>query len=955
MRPAAAAFAAALMLGVSAAAFAQTPATRATPTAPATSTAAVTVQPLDYTVRTLPNGLTVYALRDTTTSNVAVQVWYGVGSKDDPAGRSGFAHLFEHLLFKSTRNMPDETFDRLTEDVGGANNAFTADDVTAYQEVVPANHLNRILWAEADRMATLVVDDAVFRSERDVVKEEFRQRILANPYGRLFGLLSAQTAFQVHPYGRPGIGNIEELDAATIEDVRAFHATYYRPDNATLVVAGNFDPAQLDRWVDEYFGPVRRPTTPLPRVTVVEPARTQAQTITAYGPNVPLPAVLTNFQTPAAANADTAAILVLDGILTTGQNSRLHQSMIYRDQIAQTIAGAPSPSQQPSAYQIYAIMAAGHTAEEGERAIAAELARVRDAEVTPAELAEAKNELIAAALRERETVEGRAGALGNAVLIYGDPRAADRQIAQIQAVTAADVQRVARQYLAPERAVTVRYLPDSERSGGGPAMPPISPRIQAQPLQRPAADLPVFTLLPEGQRAQPPAAGVPVAVVAPVPSERRLPNGLRVIVAEDHGVPLVSARLVVRAGGAADPDNRPGTAAMTATLLDQGTATRSAPQIAAEIEALGASLNAGSGWDSTTVSLTAAKPVFERGMGLLADVALNPAFASEELERQRRQAIDDLQVTLSTPSGLARLLTGPVVFGGGAYGHVRGGTPASLAAITRDELAQFHRQQFRPDQSVLVLSGDLTADEGFALAERLFGGWRSTTEAITPPVREGSAPARRVVVVNIPNSGQAQVLVVRRGLARSDPNYYRALVASDLLGGGYSARLNREIRIRRGLSYGAGASLDFRREVGPLVASASTRTDAAAQVVELVVAEMRRLGAEAAPAPELAARRANLIGEYGRSLESTGDTAGVFASLAVYDVDLAEAGRFTAAVEAVTAEQVQAAGREVLSPDAASIIVVGDATAFLPALRQAHPDLEVIEAAQLNLDSPTLR
>ena len=189
-------------------------------------------------------------------SNVSVQVWYDVGSKDDPRGRSGFAHLFEHMMFKATRNLVPEQFDRLTEDVGGFNNASTNDDYTNYYEVVPANHLQRLLWAEAERMGSLVVEPGFFASERDVVKEELRSRVLAAPYGRLFYLYLPQISYDVHPYARPGIGSIEDLDAATIEDVRAFHATYYRPDNAVLVVAGNFDPAQLDRWVDQYFAPI---------------------------------------------------------------------------------------------------------------------------------------------------------------------------------------------------------------------------------------------------------------------------------------------------------------------------------------------------------------------------------------------------------------------------------------------------------------------------------------------------------------------------------------------------------------------------------------------------------------------------------------------------------------------------------------------------------------------------
>ena len=212
------------------------------------------VAPLNYKSRVLANGLKVYSIRDPKSANVSVQVWYEVGSRDDPRGRSGFAHLFEHMMFKASRNLAPEQFDRLTEDVGGFNNASTNDDYTNYYEVVPANHLQRLLWAEADRMRSLVIEPGFFNSERDVVKEELRSRVLAQPYGKLFYLYFPQISYDVDPYARPGIGSIEDLDAATIEDVRAFHATYYRPDNAVLVVSGNFDQAQFDQWVDGYFG-----------------------------------------------------------------------------------------------------------------------------------------------------------------------------------------------------------------------------------------------------------------------------------------------------------------------------------------------------------------------------------------------------------------------------------------------------------------------------------------------------------------------------------------------------------------------------------------------------------------------------------------------------------------------------------------------------------------------------
>ena len=350
--------------------------------------ASAEVPPIVFKQRTLPNGLKVFTSLDKTTPNVTVQVWYGVGSKDDPQGRSGFAHLFEHMMFKATRNMPAETIDRMTEDVGGFNNASTWDDFTNYYEVVPANHLERLLWVEAERLSSLVVDEATFKSERDVVKEEFRQNYLSQPYGRLFGLYVPQASYAAHPYKRPGIGNIEELDAATLDDVRAFHQTWYRPDNAALIVVGNFDEAQLNAWVDKYFGPLTRPAQPMPRVTTKEPPRTKAGVFEGYGPNVPLPAVAITWQAPEAAHPDAAALVVLDAILSSGKSSRLYNSLVYEKQIAAEAMSNADLPQDPGLFMVGAVMASGHGIPEGEAALLAEVKRLRDAPPTAAELAE---------------------------------------------------------------------------------------------------------------------------------------------------------------------------------------------------------------------------------------------------------------------------------------------------------------------------------------------------------------------------------------------------------------------------------------------------------------------------------------------------------------------------------------------------------------------------------------
>jgi len=916
-----------------------------------TAPAEAQVPPIGFKSRVLPNGLKLYYSTDRTTPNVTVQVWYGVGAKDDPSGRSGFAHLFEHLMFKATKDMPSETFDRMTEDVGGLNNAFTASDTTAYYEVIPANHLERLLWAESQRLGSLVVDEASFKSERDVVKEELRLRVLASPYGRFFNIEVPKASYTVHPYKRTAIGSIEDLDAATIDDVLSFHATYYRPDNASLIVVGNFDEAQLNGWVDKYFGPLTSPTAAMPRVTVKEPARKASKVVTAYAPNVPLPAVAITWQAPAASDADTAALTVLDSILSGGKSSRLYNSLVYEQQIAQSAFSNNEGSAQPGLFYVAAIMAGGKTAEDGQKALLAEVARLRAAPPTDAELAEAKTELIAGAVRERETIDGRANAIGSAIIFEGDAAKANSGVAELQAVTAADVQRVAAKYLTDNSMVVVRYLDESQRPAGE------KPAVEkaAKPVKSVKFSGKVYALAPEGARQAPPPLGAAVSPSLPTPSEKVLANGLRVIVSRSSDLPLVTAELSVFSGAAADPADRAGASAMMAELLTEGTATRSATEIASQTEALGANLGAGSGWEASSVSLNVMPQNLAASMAIMADVTLNPAFAQEELDRVREQSIDGFSVALKNPSAVAGLVSAPILYAGTPYGHVAGGTLGSLPKLTRDDLVAVHRTWWRPDNAVLVIVGDLTPAEGFALAEKAFGGWKKPDAPLPAKPSATAVAAPRNVIIDMPNAGQAAVIVNRRGILRSDPRYYSGIVANTVLGGGYSARLSQEIRVKRGLAYGAGSSLSARRAVGGFSASTQTKNESAAEVVTLIRGEMRGMASIPATPAELAARKSVLVGDFGRDLGTTDGLAGILGGLAVAGVDLGEMNLFTGKVEAVTAEEVKAFSIDIFDPSKANVIVVGDGKLFGQALATTLPGAEAIKIDELDLDSPSLK
>jgi zinc protease len=912
------------------------------------------VPPIDYRLRVLPNGLKVYSVLDRSTPNVTVQMWYGVGAKNDPAHRSGFAHLFEHLMFKATRDMPAEFMDRLTEDVGGMNNASTDDDYTNYYEVAPAAHLERLLWAEAERLSSLVVDEAAFHSERAVVEEELRQRVLADPYGRLFSLDLPEASYAVHPYHRPSIGSIADLEAATLDDVRAFHAVYYRPDNASLIIVGNFDPKTLDGWVDQYFGPIARPAWPIPAVTAIEPLRAQPAAVDAYAPDVPLPAVVVSYPAPSASDKDATALDVLDAVMSTGKSSRLYSALVYRQQIAQSVFSQPDLRRQAGAFLVGAIMADGHSTDEGLAALSAEIQTLRDAPVTNVELSAAKNQLIAAVLRNRETIDGLGNEIGQSITVEGDAAKVNSDIADLEAVTAADVQRVARAWLVDQRRVVIRYRDESQRPAGQPdQLTPDAPEVVAAALTAPAGS-PAPVALPEGQRRAPPPPSTAVAAVMPTPVERTLANGLRVIVARTGRLPIVSANLSIKSGAAADPAGQAGLTSMMTDLLTQGAAGRSATDIASAVEADGGALSSGADYDTAEVALSGLAATLPQSLTILADVARHPTFAPDELERLRQQKLDGLSVSLRQPGVLADLVMSRAVFGAGPYGHSVEGTPASLKRIDAAAVRAQYRRLFRPDNAVLVLTGDIEPEAAFALAERNFGDWSRPADPPPRAAGAGAPLAPRVIVVDLPHSGQAAVAVGGRSIARDDKDFYPVEVADGVLGGGYSARLNEEIRVKRGLSYGASSDVQERRDVGRFYAYAQTRNDAADQVAGLMLDEVRSLAARPIPSAELEARKAAMTGDFGRSATTSAGLAGYLSRYAVYGLSPGDVDRFTARTQAVSAAEAEAAAAKVVDPAQASVVVVGDASVFLPALRARFANIEVVQAGALNLDAADL-
>ncbi|MFN3725566.1 MAG: M16 family metallopeptidase [Allosphingosinicella sp.] len=919
--------------------------------------ARIAVPPVAYTTRTLPNGLKVYAIRDTGTANVHVQMFYDVGSQDDPAGRSGFAHLFEHILSRVTRNIAPGQLSRIVEEeAGGTRNASTSPDTTRYYETVPANQLEAMLWAHAERMGRSVLDQSVFDAERSIVKEEMRQRVLAEPYGRLQRYHLFQNIFVDHPYQRSGIGTVGDLDAANLEDARAFHENYYRPDNATLVVSGNFDPAQLDRWIDEHLAPIPRPSRPILRHQLTGRPQSAARTITAYGPNVPLPAVVHAWQRPKADHPDTAALEVLARILSAGQSSRLYRTIVYDRQLAQSAGAFNYGLEDAGLFAINAIVASGKDPAEVEAALAAEVARVRDERVSDAELREAITEYVSDELFERETPTGRAEALAQGVIVADDPRWSDEMLAAVQRVTAADVQRVARQYLRDDRRVAIRYLDEGQRQGEAQPDPSQQRTNAALGITLPPAVGTPNQLAPEGERVAPPAPGPQRALAAPAFAERRLANGMRVVVAKSTELPLAGAYVVFGGGSSADSADRAGVATMMASLADSGTSRLNATQLAAEIERLGAQIGTSAGADNTSAFVAAPAANIEAAGRLLSDVVRSPTFAQEELDRERRRSLDRLRVALRQPGTVNAFALGRVLFGDAPYGALSP-TPASLESLTRDDLVRYHANWWRPDNATMVVIGSLDAEEGFALAERLFGDWAAPAQPLPqlPANRAGTPSAPRVVVIDMPAADQAAVSVALRGVTRADEDYYPLLLANSALGGSSTARLFQEVRVNRALSYGAYSSLETMRDEGLLVAQAQTRNDAVPEVAQVMLGEIRKLAAEPIAPEQLERRRTLLTGSFGRQVETTFGLGGFLTNLAVQGLPMSEYGRYLSSLAAVTPEQIARSVAAELDPSQASIVIAGRASQFIDQLRAQYPNVEVIPLDQFDFGRAALR
>jgi zinc protease len=880
---------------------------------------------------TLPNGLDVILSRDTRVPMVAVNLWYHVGPANEEPGRTGFAHLFEHMMFQSSLHVPPDSHFRLLEAAGASDiNGTTDYDRTNYFQTIPANQLELALWLESDRMGYLLekVDQAALSNQQDVVRNERRQSVENQPYG-LAEEAMVQSLFPAgHPYYGNVIGSHEDIQAVKLDDVRRFFRQYYSPNNASLAIVGDFDPAQAKALVEKYFGTLKRgPDVPAIKA---ETPKITAERRKVVKSRVELPRVYMAWVTspilkPGDADADIAS-----NILGGGRSSRLYKKLVYEKQIAQSVSALQYSLTLGSIFQIEATARPGHTVEELEKAIEEELNSFRANPVAAGEIEQARNTIetnIVGGLERLGGFGGVADRLNSYNHYLGNPDYLAKDIERYRAVSATTLQAFAKDQLTTNSRVVLHVVPGE---------PDAAPPVPTPPASAAAQGGGESINADEPWRNQVPGAGPARPLQLATPATATLSNGLTLILSERRGLPIVAANLVLRTGSDANPLDKPGVANFVAAMLDEGTAKRNALQIADDVSRLGASLNTSSSMDATTISARSLTKNFPATLDLVADVTLNSAFPAEEIERQRASRLAGLVQQRDNPAQVAAQVTAAALYGAKhPYGYSEVGTEASVKSIVRDDMAAFWKQNFVPNNAALVVAGDISMNELRGLAEKSFGAWQRGTPA-QPALGAPTTTPARIVVVDKPGSPQTQVRVAGIGAARSTPDFRPMQVMNIALGGLFSSRINMNLREEHGYTYGASSQFSFRRAPGPFQVASGIRTDVTGPAISEIFKEVRGMVERPVTDDELKKAKDSLSNSLPGAFESSANAVNNFSNVFIYDLGLDYYSRYAEQVNAVTPEQTLAVARKYLVPGEMVVVAVGDRAKIEPQLKKLN-------------------
>mgnify|MGYP002780466017 CR=1 FL=1 len=848
----------------------------------------------------LSNGLTLIVHEDRKAPIVAVNLWYHVGSKNEKPGKTGFAHLFEHLMFNGSENHNQDYF-RVLERLGATDlNGTTDSDRTNYFQNVPKSALDVVLWMESDRMGHLLgaIDQARLDEQRGVVQNEKRQGE-NQPYGRAFNAIFEATYPKGHPYSWSVIGSMEDLDAASLADVHEWFRGYYGPNNAVLVIAGDIDAESARRKVEQYFGSIP-PGPPISKhdVWIAPRSGEQRQQMEDRVPQARLYKV---WNVPKWGSAEADHLSLAAEVLGSGKTSRLYKRLVYDDQLATDIAVFPYLREIGGQFFLWATARPGQELKALEKAVDEEMARFLAQGPTAAELERVKTNRRSAFLRGVERIGGFGGKsdlLAQSEVYAGRPDFYKVSQERLRRATPAEVQAAARRWLA-DGVFVLEVLPFAQYAAQG-------------------SDV---------DRTRLPQAGEPPAPEFPALQRARLSNGMEVVLAERRTVPLVSFSLVLDAGYAADPRGTPGVASLAMDMLDEGTRRRNALQISEELALLGARLNTGSDLDASYVNLSALQEQLDPALELFADVILNPAFPATDFERLRKEQLARIQREKVTPVQMALRVLPPLLYGPGhAYGNplTGSGTEASVQAIRREELEAFHRAWFRPNHARLVVAGDIGMDELRPRLERLFRDWRPG-EVPAKPVATVEPPRPAVYLVDRPGSEQSVIFAGQLFPPRANPDETALEVMNNLLGGMFTSRINMNLREDKHWSYGAASFAWPARGQRPFIAYAPVQSDKTAESMTELLRELRDLrGARPASAQELAMARDNLTLSLPGRWETIGAVAQSVGEQVRFGLPDDYWRTYAERVRAVSPADVQRAAAGRIQPEHLVWVVVGD-------------------------------
>jgi len=887
----------------------------------------------DYQEIELDNGLKIITLEDFSCPIVAVQVWYHVGSKNEQPDRQGFAHMFEHMMFKGTDRVgPKDHFDFIQR-VGGTNNAYTSFDKTVYLETLPANQLELALWLEAERMTFLKIDQDAYDTERKVVEEELRMGE-NKPYGTLNKKIFAKL-FKVHPYRWMPIGNLEHLRASSVPELRDFWTRFYVPNNATLIIVGAVKHAEAQAFARRYFGWIPRWDEPQ-RVKVREPKPTSAEEVIIDDENAPAGMVQIIWRTVPAGHRDEVVLDLLSEILGGGNSSRLYRELVAEKQLAVSASASTYNLEHDGLFFADAVQAPDSDSSEIREIISKHVEEVKTEGVTEQELTKARNQMLKRVVTEDLTINSKAGMLGNAAVVIGDTSRVNTMLDEIRAVKKQDLQRAAIKYLTEDSALTIKVKQNTKGAMAGAKDDETVP-ITAEREEKAPPPGRHGVLRPEDFPTEAPFGDLKASEPTLKYSETTLDNGLKVMVVPNHEVPFVSVTLGLLNG--AWTENKPGTASMAMQMLTKGTARHTEAELAVELERYAISLAGSAGLDTSQLNANCLTDHIDRAMELLAEVVLEPTFDEAEFEKLRKQVLTTLAVESATPRYLADKEFRKRLYGEHPYARTVTGEPTDIESLQIEDLKVWWDRFVRPERSVLIFAGDVEYARAAALAETVLGDWRKdTSQPAVEPADIPTAADTHIYIVDQPGSMQSEIRIGQLGITRhQQPEYFISRIVSNYFGWSFNSRLNDTIRIKKGLTYGAFGGYTAQALAGDFTISTFTKTDSVAETVKVALDEIRRLQAEEPTEEELNNSKSYFAGSFVRTRETPQQVARDLWLIESQKLGADYLERLLTRIAQTTEEDCDNLVDETLNPNKMIIVVVGDAAKIKDQLQEIAP------------------